>query len=730
MRKFTFISKILMVFFLTSSVAFAQLNTQSSINTAGHNSTSMDIRDFGTPSNALKGLDNQKGAKGWDLQFAYPVSKGTGVHTDGNYFYVTMWNNDTIFRYDMTGNYVDGFVIPGIIGGKLDLAYDGNHFYGGAYNNGTGTVIYEMDFVNHTLIGTINTTSDVSQIAYDATNDAFWVGAWSTDLRLVSRTGTTLNTIPAGSINLSQMIGAAYDTISPGGPYLWIHDIGPSGANQARIYQIDVPNKQLTGYMFDVQADLGVSATAGGLFIADSIVPGEVTLGGMLQNSGFFGYNLASCNPDTNDVGVVMLLTPQTGSNLGANENVEVEIKNYGTSPQTGFTVSYVINGGAPVTETVTATINAYNTYVYTFQTTCNLSALTTYNFTVYTSLAGDADHSNDTIYETVAHIAPINLKAYCYVAYDPSQTAPSGPAYFNMQFPGIITSISNQSSMDPVYCGTWGTGNKWFAIVANTNQLITFDTITGARSIIGISNPVNPANESWTGISYDYSTNTMYGITYSGTASILYTINIWTGATTQVGNTSGLMINLACNLAGELYAFNILDDQLYSINKFTGIGTAIGPTGFNGNYAQDMEFDRAANALFMAAYMHDGTSGEGQLRIVDVTTGMTTKVGTFQGGAEITGFAIPYYVGSGVDEFKKEFSYNVYPNPAYDYITVKCTHNISDYSIVNYIGQVVLQGKTNSDEFNVDVRSLSSGMYFIQLNTEKGIVTEKISVE
>jgi hypothetical protein len=277
------------------------------------------------------------------------------------------------------------------------------------------------------------------------------------------------------------------------------------------------------------------------------------------------------------------------------------------------------------------------------------------------------------------------------------------------------------------VYCGTWGEGNRWFGIVNEPlNQFITFDTLTGARSIIGIANPTTN-EESWTGLSYDYSTNTMFGMSYSATAgSVLYTIDIWTGAPTKIGSTSGLMINLACNLAGDLYSVALGNDQLYSIDKITGAGTAIGYIGFNANYAQDMEFDRAGNRLFMTAY---GPDINGQLRIVDVSTGMSINLGEFDSGAEVTGFAIPYYTNIGIDEFEKKFSLNVYPNPAFGHITVKCTHNISGYTIVNYVGQVVLQDFVNRDNFIVDIRSLSSGIYFIRLNTENGVVLKKISV-
>lgn len=731
MKNFTLFTKILMVFFLASSVAFAQVDMKQNFTADNHNNSSMVLKDFNVSATAPKAFYGEKGAKGWNLQFAYGIDKGTGVHTDGTYFYVTMWNNDTIFRYDMSGNYVDGFVIAGIVGGKMDLAYDGTHFYGGTIDAATGVlgnVIYEMDFTNQTLIGTINTTASVSEIAYDPTNDAFWVGEWNSDLVLVSRTGTTLNTIPYANINLVQMIGAAYDTVTPGGPYLWIHDIGPTGADEAKIYQVDVTTGMLTGYLFDVQKDLMVGATAGGLFVSDVAVPGTFTLGGVVQNEGFFGYELAACVPDTNDVGVVTLLSPQTGANLSANEIVEVEIKNFGIAPQTGFTVTYILDGGTPVTETVNATINGFNTYVFTFSTSCDLSTLGTYNFEIYTTMNNDADYSNDTIIEAVANIAPANIKTYCY----PLNSVTVGPSYFEIMFPGTFTNIADQSSMDGVYCGTWGLGNKWYSIVDGTNQFITFDTITGARSIIGVANPTSGANELWSGLSYDYSTDQLFAISINTAAnpyqSILYVIDVWTGAATQIGTTTGAMINLACNLAGDLYSVDIVNDALYQINKFTGIGTLIGSVGFDASYAQDMEFDRASNTCYMAAY--DGLTSQGSLKIVDINTGATTQVGLFDGNAEVCGFAIPYYTPVGIDDVEKEFSYNVYPNPAYDHITVKSTHNIIDYTIVNYVGQVVLQGEANKEEFDVDVRSLTTGMYFIQLNTEFGVVTEKISVE
>jgi hypothetical protein len=100
--------------------------------------------------------------------------------------------------------------------------------------------------------------------------------------------------------------------------------------------------------------------------------------------------------------------------------------------------------------------------------------------------------------------------------------------------------------------------------------------------------------------------------------------------------------INLACSPAGQLYTVDIATDILYSVDKTTGATTAIGTyIGFDASYAQDMEYDLDLDICYMAAY--NVTSGDGELRTVNVSTGATTLVAAFTNGAEVCGFAIPY---------------------------------------------------------------------------------------
>jgi len=61
-------------------------------------------------------------------------------------------------------------------------------------------------------------------------------------------------------------------------------------------------------------------------------------------------------------------------------------------------------------------------------------------------------------------------------------------------------------------------------------------------------------------------------------------------------------IIDIAINTSGQMYRFRHCSDSLISINPATGAGTVIGPAGFDGNYAQGMDFDDLTGILYLAA--------------------------------------------------------------------------------------------------------------------------------
>jgi hypothetical protein len=315
--------------------------------------------------------------------------------------------------------------------------------------------------------------------------------------------------------------------------------------------------------------------------------------------------------------------------------NPKAIVINNGTNTQT-FNVNMTINpGGYTSTKTVTSLLPG-GTFQVTFDPWTN--ALGNYTVNVCTQLPGDLDPSNDCKSQAVK-VLDLNKIVYGYNAFPGTGTDPEGPMTFNLSNPGNLTSLADQSALSFIAGSTWANG-VWYGSVYNTvtpYDFITIDPVTGARTVIG------DLGVNLNGMSFNPANGIMYGVGFDNVSnSKLYTVNMATGAATLVGDCgANLLINLAINSAGNGYAVDINTDVLGSVNLATGAFTPIGSIGFNAQYAQDMEFDRDNGNLFMAAY---GSSG--QLRYVDVATGNTYLIGDFEGGGEVTGFAIPYISG------------------------------------------------------------------------------------
>lgn len=106
-----------------------------------------------------------------------------------------------------------------------------------------------------------------------------------------------------------------------------------------------------------------------------------------------------------NDLGVTEITAPESGEGLGV-EPVTVTIENFGGAIQSDFDVSYSIDGGALVTETVAGPINPGSTLSYTFTQDADISGVGSYEFTASTDLTGDAVAANDSSTKIVENIA------------------------------------------------------------------------------------------------------------------------------------------------------------------------------------------------------------------------------------------------------------------------------------------------------------------------------------
>jgi hypothetical protein len=98
-----------------------------------------------------------------------------------------------------------------------------------------------------------------------------------------------------------------------------------------------------------------------------------------------------------NDITVEAGLVP-SGCDLSATENIEIWITNLGVAAETGFTVSYAVNGGTAVNETVSESVEPGETLTHVFAATADMSAGGDYDVELSCGLSTDNNSSNDTL--------------------------------------------------------------------------------------------------------------------------------------------------------------------------------------------------------------------------------------------------------------------------------------------------------------------------------------------
>lgn len=182
-----------------------------------------------------------------------------------------------------------------------------------------------------------------------------------------------------------------------------------------------------------------------------------------------------------NDMAATALVAPVTGCGKSATEAVTMTILNNGTSPQSGFTVSYRVNAGGWVTETYSGTINAGLSANYTFTATFDMTTVQAYNIEVRTNLVGDVDVSNDLFSVTRNAYAPH------VTSLTPSQTICQGQA--------VVLTATGGSSFGNYH---WSTGHNGNTInvnpVATTTYHVTVTNADGCTAVLSTIVTANPA--------------------------------------------------------------------------------------------------------------------------------------------------------------------------------------------------------------------------------------------
>ncbi len=210
----------------------------------------------------------------------------------------------------------------------------------------------------------------------------------------------------------------------------------------------------------------------------------------------------------------------------------------------------------------------------------------------------------------------------------------------------------------------TWTNDGRWLACEYGTGALYEIDPEIGNIWLIG------GGGISCNDLAWDPVENRLYGTT--GTDLLEYNPN--TGEQTMIGShgqPGKAMIALAIDSEGVCYTWDVLfsgNSTLFTVDLEGGEATIVGSLGMTLSYAQDGDFCKKDDILYLAAHTTSPNSGS-YLYECDEDTGSCTLVGQFQEDVDVGIFVIPWNQPPNaptIDGPKKGK-----PNTAYDYTFV-----------------------------------------------------------
>lgn len=239
----------------------------------------------------------------WTPEFVYslsdslnpsqPITYLQGICWTGSEYWIGIWGGSyigSIYRVGADGSRIGAFSIIGVTG-ITGMTVVGDKVY--AVNE--SDKIYAIDKQTRRRLSTISISGNARPtfLTYspdlDEGNGGFFAGNFELNSPIyeISLAGDLLKIIPPEVHHQRVMTGAAYDSISPGGPYLWVfNQEEPGSPSEAVITQLDARTGQYTGIYHDVTIDYGdANSAAGGLFLASDLEANTLILGGVLQSS-------------------------------------------------------------------------------------------------------------------------------------------------------------------------------------------------------------------------------------------------------------------------------------------------------------------------------------------------------------------------------------------------------------------------------------------------------------
>ncbi|MBC5834223.1 T9SS type A sorting domain-containing protein [Flavobacterium sp. F372] len=275
------------------------------------------------------------------------------------------------------------------------------------------------------------------------------------------------------------------------------------------------------------------------------------------------------------------------------------------------------------------------------------------------------------------------------------------------------VANAVNVSSNSYSFSGTIGTTYFWKVVPYNAagpaTGCLEQSFITSATGCYCTSVPTSVDNSGITSAVVGATTNPISVVTYTNLTAVSEIVA--PGANTNVQLTFS---------TGYDYDVNIWIDFNNDFD-FDDAGELV-KTGIACTTAQPNTVDASFIMPLTAP------SGTHRMRIGTADTGQAVPNPCYSGSWGVTlDFTVDTTLG--VNSFDKN-SFVAYPNPVKDVLNLSYKTEISNVRVVNLLGQEVLNSKTNSNDVQVDMSTLTSGAYVVNITVEDTVHTIKVIKE
>ncbi len=189
------------------------------------------------------------------------------------------------------------------------------------------------------------------------------------------------------------------------------------------------------------------------------------------------------------------------------------------------------------------------------------------------------------------------------------------------------LTSIGPLGSTSFENAGALNMAGDTAWVLGSDGDFWSVDTATGVYTAQGTILP--STGGTWAGMEMDLTTGTLYGLSGNFTVdNQVHVIDPVAMTATALPNPVGMPgggIALAIDGAGDMWGYDLIDDNFYSIDKTTGVGTIVGNIGFDANFGQGMGYDPNTDTIYMTAFNNGAFQPE--FRSVDTATGLSTFI-------------------------------------------------------------------------------------------------------